>query len=154
MPKVVVVMGSESDSETVKPAVDILNMLGIDHEVKVLSAHRKPEKVRQFGLSARENGIEVIIAAAGGAAHLRELCQLTTIPVISVPVASSELKGVDALYSIVQMGGIPVATVAIGAAGAKMRHFWLQNTGLKYDNIERLMKITGKKWQRIREATK
>jgi 5-(carboxyamino)imidazole ribonucleotide mutase len=133
-------MGSESDTETVKPAVDALNMLGIDHEVKVMSAHRKPEKVRTFGLAARENGIEVIIAAAGGAAHLPGvLASWTTIPVIGIPVASSELKGVDALYSMAQMpGGIPVATVAIGTAGAKNAAFLAAEIlGLKYENIRK-----------------
>jgi 5-(carboxyamino)imidazole ribonucleotide mutase len=138
MPKVAIIMGSESDSDTVKPAVDVLNMLGVDHEVKVMSAHRKPEKVREFGLSARDNGIEVIIAVAGGAAHLPGvLASWTTIPVIGVPVASSELKGVDALYSIAQMpGGIPVATVAIGTAGAKNAAFLAAEIlGLKYDKI-------------------
>jgi 5-(carboxyamino)imidazole ribonucleotide mutase len=139
MPKVVIIMGSESDSDTVKPAVDVLNMLGIDHEVKVMSAHRKPEKVREFGLSALENGIEVIIAVAGGAAHLPGvLASWTTIPVIGVPVASSELKGVDALYSMAQMpAGIPVATVAIGTAGAKNAAFLAAEIlGLKYSNIK------------------
>ena len=138
MPKVAIIMGSESDSDTVKPAVDVLNMLGIDHEVKVMSAHRKPEKVREFGLSARDNGIEVIIAVAGGAAHLPGvLASWTTIPVIGVPVASSELKGVDALYSIAQMpAGIPVATVAIGTAGAKNAAFLAAEIlGLKYKDI-------------------
>jgi 5-(carboxyamino)imidazole ribonucleotide mutase len=138
MPTVAIIMGSESDSDTVKPAVDVLNMLGVDHEVKVMSAHRKPEKVREFGLSARDNGIEVIIAVAGGAAHLPGvLASWTTIPVIGVPVASSELKGVDALYSIAQMpGGIPVATVAIGTAGAKNAAFLAAEIlGLKYDKI-------------------
>ncbi|MDD4923310.1 MAG: 5-(carboxyamino)imidazole ribonucleotide mutase [Dehalococcoidales bacterium] len=140
MPKVAIIMGSESDSETVKPAIDALNMLGIDHEVKVMSAHRKPEKVREFGLSVRENGIEVIIAAAGGAAHLPGvIASWTTIPVIGVPIASSELKGVDALYSISQMpAGIPVATVAIGTAGAKNAAFLAAEIlGLKYENIRK-----------------
>lgn len=140
MPKVAIIMGSESDSDTVKPAVDILNMLGIDHEVKVMSAHRKPEKVREFGLFARENGIEVIIAAAGGAAHLPGvIASWTTIPVIGVPIASSELKGVDALYSISQMpAGIPVATVAIGTAGAKNAAFLAAEIlGLKYENVRK-----------------
>jgi 5-(carboxyamino)imidazole ribonucleotide mutase len=140
MPKVAIIMGSESDSETVKPAIDTLNMLGIDHEVKVMSAHRKPEKVREFGLSARSNGIEVIIAIAGGAAHLPGvLASWTTIPVIGVPVASSELKGVDALYSMAQMpAGIPVATVAIGTAGAKnAAYLAAEILGLKYENIRK-----------------
>jgi 5-(carboxyamino)imidazole ribonucleotide mutase len=138
MPKVAIIMGSESDSDTVKPAVEVLNMLGVDHEVRVMSAHRKPEKVREFGLSARDNGIEVIIAVAGGAAHLPGvLASWTTIPVIGVPVASSELKGVDALYSIAQMpAGIPVATVAIGTAGAKNAAFLAAEIlGLKYKDI-------------------
>ncbi len=138
MPKVAIIMGSESDMETVKPAVDALNMLGIDHEVKIMSAHRKPEKVREFGLSARENGIEVIIAAAGAAAHLPGvIASWTTIPVIGVPIASSELRGLDALYSIVQMpGGIPVAAVAIGSAGARNAAFLAAEIlGLKYENI-------------------
>jgi len=138
MPKVAVIMGSESDSDTVKPAIDTLSMLGIEHEVRVMSAHRKPEKVREFGLSAIENGFEVIIAVAGGAAHLPGvIASWTTIPVIGVPVASSELKGVDALYSIAQMpGGIPVAAVAIGTAGAKNAAFLAAEIlGLKYENI-------------------
>ena len=140
MPKVAIIMGSESDAETVKPAIDTLNMLGIDHEVKVMSAHRKPEKVREYGLSARSNGIEVIIAIAGGAAHLPGvLASWTTLPVIGVPVASSELKGVDALYSMAQMpAGIPVATVAIGTAGAKnAAYLAAEILGLKYDNIRK-----------------
>ncbi len=140
MPKVAIIMGSESDAETAKPAIDALNMLGIDHEVKVMSAHRKPERVREFGLSARSNGIEVIIAIAGGAAHLPGvLASWTTIPVIGVPVASSELKGVDALYSIVQMpGGIPVATMAIGTSGAKnAAYLAAEILSLKYENIRK-----------------
>jgi len=121
MPLVGVVMGSKSDAETVQPALDVLKELGIEHEVNVISAHRTPEKARQYGLSARERGLEVIIAAAGGAAHLPGvLASWTTLPVIGVPLPGTDLKGVDALYSIVQMpAGIPVATVAIGAAGAK-----------------------------------
>ncbi|MDD4873937.1 MAG: 5-(carboxyamino)imidazole ribonucleotide mutase [Dehalococcoidales bacterium] len=138
MPKVAIIIGSESDSGIVKSAIDVLAMLGIDHEVKVMSAHRKPEKVREYGLSARNNGIEVIIAIAGGAAHLPGvLASWTTLPVIGVPVASSELKGVDALYSMAQMpAGIPVATVAIGIAGAKnAAYLAAEILGLKYENI-------------------
>ncbi len=140
MPKVAIIMGSESDSDTVKPAIDALNMLGIDYEVKVLSAHRKPEKVREYGLTARSKGIEVIIAVAGGAAHLPGvLASWTTLPVIGVPVASSELRGVDALYSMAQMpAGIPVATVAIGTAGAKnAAYLAAEILGLKYDEIRK-----------------
>jgi len=138
MPKIAVVMGSKSDSETIKPALETLKKLDIDYEVKVISAHRNPEGVRQYGLSARDNGIEVIIAAAGGAAHLPGvLASWTTLPVIGVPVSNNELKGIDALYSMAQMpAGVPVATVAIGAAGAKnAAYLAAEILGLKYDNI-------------------
>jgi 5-(carboxyamino)imidazole ribonucleotide mutase len=133
-------MGSKSDTEAMQPALDILQQLGIDYEVNVISAHRTPEKAREYGLSARERGIEVIIAAAGGAAHLPGvLASWTTLPVIGVPLASSELKGVDALYSIVQMpAGIPVATVAVGSAGAKnAAYLAAEILGLKYDPIQK-----------------
>ncbi len=138
MPKVAVVMGSKSDAETIKPALETLDRLGIDYEVKVISAHRNPERVRQYGLSARDNGIEVIIAAAGGAAHLPGvLASWTTLPVIGVPVSNNELKGVDALYAMAQMpAGVPVATVAIGTAGAKnAAYLAAEILGLKYDTI-------------------
>ncbi len=138
MALVAVVMGSKSDSEAVQPCLDTLSKLGIEYEVNVISAHRTPEKARQFGQGARGRGIEVIIAAAGGAAHLPGvMASWTTLPVIGVPIASSELKGVDALYAIVQMpAGIPVATVAIGAAGAKNAAFLAAEIlGLKHDNI-------------------
>ena len=138
MPLVAIVMGSKSDAETIKPALETLEKLGIDYEVKVISAHRNPERARQYGLSARDNGIEVIIAAAGGAAHLPGvLASWTTIPVIGVPVSNNELKGMDALYSMAQMpAGVPVATVAIGAAGAKnAAYLAAEILGLKYDTI-------------------
>ena len=138
MPLVAVVMGSKSDAEAIQPTLDILNSLGIEHEVNVISAHRTPEKARQYALSAREQGIEVIIAAAGGAAHLPGvLASWTTLPVIGVPIASGELKGVDALYSIVQMpAGIPVAAVAIGSAGAKnAAYLAAEILGIKHDKI-------------------
>jgi 5-(carboxyamino)imidazole ribonucleotide mutase len=138
MPKVAVVMGSKSDAEAIKPALETLDMLGIDYEVKVISAHRNPEKVREYGLAARSNGIEVIIAAAGGAAHLPGvLASWTTLPVIGVPLSNNELKGMDALYSMAQMpAGVPVATVAIGSAGAKNAAFMAAEIlGLKYDII-------------------
>ena len=108
------------------------------YEINVISAHRTPEKARQYGLAARGRGIEVIIAAAGGAAHLPGvLASWTTLPVIGVPLASSELKGVDALYSIVQMpAGIPVASVAVGTAGAKnAAYLAAEILGLKYEEI-------------------
>jgi 5-(carboxyamino)imidazole ribonucleotide mutase len=138
MPIVAVVMGSKSDAEALKPTLDVLTQLGIDYEVAVISAHRTPEKVRQFGLAARGRGIEVIIAAAGGAAHLPGvLASWTTLPVIGVPLATSELKGVDALYSIVQMpAGIPVATVAVGTAGAKnAAYLAAEILGIKHNEI-------------------
>lgn len=131
-------MGSKSDTESMRPALDVLSKLGIDYELAVLSAHRNPEKVRKFGLDARNRGIEAIIAAAGGAAHLPGvLASWTTIPVIGVPLASSELEGVDALYSIVQMpAGIPVACMAIGTAGAKnAAYLAAEILGLKHDKI-------------------
>jgi len=138
MPLVAVVMGSQSDAEAMQPALDALSKLGIDYEVSVISAHRTPEKAREYGVAARGRGIEVIIAAAGGAAHLPGvLASWTTLPVIGVPLATSELKGIDALYSIVQMpAGIPVATVAIGTAGAKnAAYLAAEILGLKYDKI-------------------
>jgi 5-(carboxyamino)imidazole ribonucleotide mutase len=138
MSLIAVVMGSKSDTEALKPTLEILAQLGIEHEVSVISAHRTPEKARQFGLDARKRGVEVIIAAAGGAAHLPGvLASWTSLPVIGVPLAAGELKGVDALYSIVQMpAGIPVAAVAIGSAGAKnAAYLAAEILGLKYDKI-------------------
>lgn len=140
MPLVAVVMGSKSDAEALKPTLDTLDALGIDYEVNVISAHRTPEKARQYGLEAQERGIEVIIAAAGGAAHLPGvLASWTTLPVIGVPLATNELKGVDALYSMAQMpAGIPVATVAIGSAGAKnAAYLAAEILGLKHDEIQK-----------------
>ncbi len=140
MPLVAVVMGSKSDTEALKPTLEILTQFGIDYEVNVISAHRTPEKARQYGLAAQERGIEVIIAAAGGAAHLPGvLASWTTLPVIGVPLATSELEGIDALYSIVQMpAGIPVASVAIGSAGAKnAAYLAAEILGLKYDKIRK-----------------
>jgi len=140
MPLVAVVMGSKSDAEAVKPALEILDRLGIDYEVSIISAHRNPEKIRQYGLAARGRGIEVIIAAAGGAAHLPGvLASWTTLPVIGVPLATSELGGIDALYAIVQMpAGIPVATVAVGTAGAKnAAYLAAEILGLKYNEIRK-----------------
>ncbi len=139
MPLVAVVMGSQSDKEAVQPALEALDSLGIDYEVNVISAHRNPEKARQFALGARERGVEVIIAAAGMAAHLPGvLASWTTLPVIGIPLASGEMKGLDALLSMVQMpGGIPVATVTIGQAGAKnAAYLAAEILGLKYDRIK------------------
>ena len=121
MAQVGIVIGSKTDADIIKPAVDTLEQLGIDSEVSVISAHRNPEKLREYGLKAAERGFEVIIAAAGYAAHLPGvLASWTTLPVIGVPLPTSELKGVDALLSMAQMpGGIPVACVGIGKSGAK-----------------------------------
>ena len=118
---VAVLMGSKSDMDVMQSCMDTLTKFKIEHEVHVMSAHRNPDKVRDFVSSARERGFEVIIAAAGGAAALPGVCKAyTPLPVIGVPLASSELKGIDALYSIVQMPpGMPVATVAVGAWGAR-----------------------------------
>ncbi len=133
-----VVMGSKSDAETVQPMLDILKQMAIAYEVNVISAHRNPDKVREFAQGARKSGIEVIIAAAGGAAALPGvIASWTTLPVIGVPLASSDLKGVDALYSIVQMpAGIPVACVAVGTAGVKnAAYLAAEILGIKYPKI-------------------
>jgi 5-(carboxyamino)imidazole ribonucleotide mutase len=116
-----VVIGSKTDSDLMQPALDMLKQLGIDHELAIISAHRKPEKTREYGLEAEKRGLKVIIAAAGYAAHLPGvLASWTTLPVIGVALPTSELKGVDALLSISQMpGGVPVACVGIGASGAR-----------------------------------
>ena len=121
MPLVSVVIGSKTDEPLIQPALDMLQQLDIKHELSIISAHRNPEQVRKYSSKARERGIEVIIAAVGGAAHLPgALASWTTLPVIGVPLPTSELKGVDALYSIVQMpAGVPVACVGIGTSGAK-----------------------------------
>ena len=115
-PRVAIVMGSDSDLPTMQPAVQVLEQFGVAVEVRVLSAHRTPLEMVDFAQTARERGFKVIIAGAGGAAHLPGmLASLTTLPVIGVPVQSRALSGVDSLHSIVQMpAGIPVATVAIG----------------------------------------
>jgi 5-(carboxyamino)imidazole ribonucleotide mutase len=119
-PKVGVIMGSKSDWDTMKHACAILEELGVPYEKKVVSAHRTPDLMFAYAESARARGIQVIIAGAGGAAHLPGMVAAKTeLPVIGVPVKSSSLNGLDSLLSIVQMpGGVPVATVAIGHAGA------------------------------------
>lgn len=120
-PLVGIVMGSQSDWETMKHAHDMLHTLDIPHECRITSAHRTPERMMDYAKSAEERGLKVIIAGAGGAAHLPGMiASLTPVPVLGVPVESKALKGMDSLLSIVQMpGGIPVGTLAIGAAGAK-----------------------------------
>jgi 5-(carboxyamino)imidazole ribonucleotide mutase len=116
--KVAIIMGSDSDWSVIQPAVDVLTNFGIAAEVVVASAHRTPDKVHAFTTGARERGVEVIIAAAGAAAHLPGvIAAYTTLPVIGVPINSTCLNGLDALLSIVQMpGGIPVATMAVNGA--------------------------------------
>jgi len=114
--KVGIVMGSDSDLPAMEPAAAVCSEFGVDYEMRVLSAHRTPEEMLEYGKSAAERGLEVIIAGAGGAAHLPGmLASVTSLPVIGVPVQSRALKGLDSLLSIVQMpGGVPVATVSIG----------------------------------------
>ena len=120
-PIAAIIMGSTSDWETMKNAADILTDFGVAHECKVISAHRTPDLLFEFAKSAESRGIEVIIAGAGGAAHLPGMCAAQTVlPVLGVPVQSKALSGIDSLLSIVQMPfGVPVGTLAIGAAGAK-----------------------------------
>jgi len=114
-------MGSRSDWETMRHASEVLERLGVPHEVKVVSAHRTPDRMFAYAASARERGLRAIIAGAGGAAHLPGMVAAkTTVPVLGVPVQSRALNGLDSLLSIVQMpGGVPVGTLAIGEAGAK-----------------------------------
>lgn len=121
LPLVSIIMGSTSDWETMKNAADILTEFGVAHECKVVSAHRTPDLLFEFAKTAERRGIEVIIAGAGGAAHLPGMCaSQTVLPVLGVPVQSKALSGLDSLLSIVQMpAGIPVGTLAIGSAGAK-----------------------------------
>ncbi|MEE4188560.1 MAG: 5-(carboxyamino)imidazole ribonucleotide mutase [Roseobacter sp.] len=119
-PPVGIIMGSQSDWPTMREAASVLEDLGIAYEKRIVSAHRTPDRLWDYGMSAADRGLQVIIAGAGGAAHLPGMmASKTRVPVIGVPVQSKALSGVDSLYSIVQMPrGYPVATMAIGAAGA------------------------------------
>ncbi len=141
MAQVGIVIGSKTDRDIVKSTTNMLEQLGIDYEVSVISGHRNPEKLREYGLKAEEQGFEVIIAAAGKAAHLPGiLASWTTLPVIGVPLAAGELNGIDSLLSIIQMpAGVPVACVGIGTSGA-------QNAALL------AAQILGMKYEEIREA--
>ncbi len=120
-PQVGIIMGSQSDWPTMKHAADILEALQVPHEVKIISAHRTPDRMADYAKTAKQRGINVIIAGAGGAAHLPGMtASMTPLPVLGVPIQSRALSGQDSLLSIAQMpGGIPVGTLAIGDAGAK-----------------------------------
>ncbi|HZA21917.1 MAG TPA: 5-(carboxyamino)imidazole ribonucleotide mutase [Dehalococcoidia bacterium] len=133
-----VIMGSASDEPVVQETVNTLEQLKIDYEVRVMSAHRTPERVQEYALSARDRGIEILISAAGGSAALGGvLASWTTLPVIGIPLASSELNGMDSLLATAQMPpGIPVACMAVGAWGARNAAFFAAEIlGLKYDEI-------------------
>lgn len=120
-PIVGIIMGSQSDWDTMSEAHDILHDLGVPHECKIISAHRTPDRMVEYAKGAKDRGLKVIIAGAGGAAHLPGMvASMTPLPVLGVPVESKALKGMDSLLSIAQMpGGIPVGTLAIGKPGAK-----------------------------------
>jgi 5-(carboxyamino)imidazole ribonucleotide mutase len=115
-----IIMGSQSDWPTLRHAADTLDRLGVPHEARIVSAHRTPDRLREYASTARQRGLQVIIAGAGGAAHLPGMCAAwTDLPVLGVPVESHALSGMDSLLSIVQMpAGVPVGTLAIGRAGA------------------------------------
>jgi 5-(carboxyamino)imidazole ribonucleotide mutase len=119
-PQVGIIMGSSSDWETMRHAADTLDQLGVPHETKIVSAHRTPRRLYDYAHSAKERGLRIVIAGAGGAAHLPGMAaSMTPLPVLGVPVESQALKGIDSLLSIVQMpAGVPVGTLAIGKAGA------------------------------------
>lgn len=150
MARVGVIMGSRSDLPTMEKAIEMLKLFGVDYEVKIVSAHRTPELMFDYAKTAKERGLKVIIAGAGGAAHLPGMVSsLTPLPVIGVPVKSKALSGLDSLLSIVQMpGGIPVGTVAIGESGAK-------NAGILASEIIALMdEDVAKKVEVFREKQK
>jgi 5-(carboxyamino)imidazole ribonucleotide mutase len=119
-PQVGIIMGSSSDWETMRHAADTLDQLGVPHERKIVSAHRTPRRLYDYAHSARERGLKLVIAGAGGAAHLPGMtASMTSLPVLGVPIETQALKGMDSLLSIVQMpAGVPVGTLAIGKAGA------------------------------------
>lgn len=140
MAKIGIVIGSPTDEPYIKDALTLLEELGIEYEVRILSAHRNPEGVREYALKAPERGIEVLIAGAGMAAHLPGvLASWTSIPVIGVPLPTSELKGIDSLYSIVQMPtGVPVACVSIGGTKNAVL-LAAQILGLKYQEVKKAL---------------
>jgi 5-(carboxyamino)imidazole ribonucleotide mutase len=138
MPLISVIAGSKNDEALVQPTLELLQQLGIEYEFLVMSAHRNPQRVREYVSKVKERGIEVIIAAAGLAAHLPGvLASLTTVPVIGIPLPTSDLKGIDSLLSIVQMpAGVPVACVGIGSSGARNAALLAaQMLGIKHEKI-------------------
>ena len=140
MPLVGVVVGSRSDESIAQETIGVLEELGVSHELSVISAHRTPEKAREYAKSASDRGVEVIIAAAGGSAALPGvMASWTTLPVIGVPLPSSEMDGMDALHAIVQMPpGVPVACVAIGSWGARNAAYLAAAIlALKHDDIRK-----------------
>jgi 5-(carboxyamino)imidazole ribonucleotide mutase len=147
-PKVGIIMGSMSDWPTMKHAADVLVELGVAHEAKVVSAHRTPDRLYEYAKGAKARGLKVIIAGAGGAAHLPGMtASMTTLPVLGVPIATKALSGQDSLLSIVQMpAGVPVGTLAIGNAGATI--LALEDAGL----AERLEKLRARQAAAVPEA--
>ena len=144
MPLVGVIVGSKSDLPDLEATSQVLDQYGIEHEVVVASAHRTPERVAEFAQTARDRGIEVIIAAAGGAAALPgAVAAMTTLPVIGIPLTSSELNGIDSLYSIAQMPpGIPVACVAVGGWGARnAAHLAAQILAIKHESVREACEV-------------
>jgi 5-(carboxyamino)imidazole ribonucleotide mutase len=141
-----VVIGSKSDEEAIKPALDMLRELDVMYEFSVISAHRTPQKARDYAANAASNGIEVIIAGAGKAAHLPGvLASWTTLPIIGIPLVSGDIAGLDALLSIVQMpSGVPVATMAIGGA-KNAAIFAAEILALKYETIKKALEAFRKK---------
>ncbi len=137
MPKISILMGSKSDFSVVKPAVNVIKSFGVEVETRVISAHRTPEEAHEFSINAKKNGTEVIICAAGKAAHLGGVIAAnTTLPVIGLPVKTDMMGGLDSLLSIVQMpSGIPVATVGVNA-GENAGLLALQILGVKYPEID------------------
>ena len=143
-PIVAIIMGSDSDLPVMAEAIKTLSENNVPYEVKILSAHRSPEDTAKFAKGARNKGLKIIIAGAGGAAHLAGVvASLTTLPVIGVPMETKELKGIDSLFSVVQMpSGIPVAAVTIGKTGAKNAAILaLQILGLNDKKIEKRLDL-------------
>lgn len=150
MSRVGVVMGSSSDEPVVQATIDVLEDLGIDYEVRVMSAHRRPKAVMEYAVSARDRGIEVLIGAAGGSAALPGvLAAWSTLPVIGIPLASSELGGSDALTAIAQMPpGVPVACVAVGSWGARnAAYLAAEILALKHEDVRESYEVYRKRLQ-------